>query len=136
MQFIENTRSKSFVIEYFRHFFYRYVHFRTPGRSAFRRGRQSGVEPACPPRRASARQATARQKKSPTLTNRAWGTRQRTPGCAKARAQQAAPLRRQTPRSEKRAWGTQKGKRPIPPARGNGTAETQRACAGNPRVRE
>ena len=94
MQFIENTRSTSSLIEYFRHFFIDYVHFRTPRRRAFRRRRQSGVEPACPPRRASGRQAApqersgrkdgaALRKKSPTLTKRAWGTRKRTPSCAR-----------------------------------------------------
>ena len=45
MQFIQNTRSRSSLIEYFRHFFIDDVHFRTPRRRGFREG-ERGAEPA------------------------------------------------------------------------------------------
>ena len=88
MQFIENTRSRSSLIEYFRHFFIDMSIFGRHGGAPLERRTQSGVEPAggrqaAPQERSGRKDGAALQKKSPTLTKRAWGTRQRTPGCTR-----------------------------------------------------
>jgi len=72
MQFIENTRSRSSLIEFFRHFFIDTSIFERQGGTPLEgEGKAASSRPARYGR-ASGRQAAARQKKSPTLTKRAW----------------------------------------------------------------
>ena|SRR6185437_3787721 len=161
MQFIENTRSTSSLIEYFRHFFIDMSIFGRHGGAPLegegkvassllaRHGGQAVGRPRGSVR--DAKTAPHSKRKTPRSQNEHGAPGKERLAAPGAGGASPAPTKA-NPTLTERAWGTRKGERPMPSFlrqdtksarracsrrhKGNGDAETRCACAGNPRVRE
>ncbi len=171
MQFIENIRSRSFLIEYFRHFFIDMSIFGHHGGPPLEGEGKAASSRRTPKEKPHAHKTSMghpeRQRPRTSLSLSLWKKhawlRQARPDPLFLRASHSRALQKKSPTLTKRAWGTRKGvasKKQIPHSvrrdgdrvrddnvrqgrhgrsgstKGNGAGETQRACAGNPRVRE